>query len=323
LELGVSKSLVSFVMNGKAKEMRVSDAMAEKIILKAKQIGYKANPMAQALRTGKTQTIGLIVADISNSFYSKIARSIENSASKNGYHVIFGSSDESGIKSKELINLFFAKRIDGLIISPTIEDKDHIVKLQEHGIPVVLIDRYFKDIKTNMVISNNLNGTFHIVKRLIENGNKKIGFITHNTITTATEYRVKGYQKALKKFGIPYDVDIIREVPHINNRIETENSVRELIELQKVDAIFFFNNTIALEGGKIIRDVNKKKLRNIEIGCFDSSSYLELLDVPYIAAVQQVEEIGNTAIKLLFLQMESKLNIITKKVLKVKLIDKL
>ena len=322
-ELGVSKSLVSFVMNGKAKEMRVSDSMIEKVLLKAKEMNYKANPMARALRTGKSHTIGLIVADISNSFYSKIAKSIENEASKKGYHVIFGSSDESDKKSGELIDLFYNKRIDGLIISPTNGDKENLIKLRESGFPVVLIDRYFKDVESNMVIANNLKGTYDIVNKLIKNGNKKIGYVTHSTESTVVEFGYKGYVKAMEEFGIALNNNIIKEVSHANNEKETRIVVTKMIEIDKVDAIFFFNNNLAIEGGKVVRNFNKNNTKNIEIGCFDSSRYLELLDVPFVSAVQKVEELGKISMKLLLLQMKSKSQLNAKEILNAELIDRL
>ncbi len=322
-ELGVSQSLISFVMNGKAKEMRVSDAMVEKILKKADEMGYKANPMAQALRTGKSNTIGLIVADISNSFYSKIARSIEDEATEHGYHVIFGSSDESDKRSTELINLFYDKKIDGLIISPAKGDRDNLLKLQNDGFPIVLIDRYFSENESNIVVANNLSGSYEIVKRLIKNGNKKIGYITHGTDSSVVRYRYQGYVQALEEFELELNHQIIREVSHINNEKEIESNVKDLIENHDIDSIFFFNNTMAIEGGKIIREYNKLSGRNLGIGCFDSSRYLELLDIPYVSAVQQVEKLGEVSMRLLMRQINSVSQLNEKKVLTARLIDKL
>lgn len=322
-ELGVSKSLVSFVMNGKAKEMRVSDVMAERILAKAEEMGYKANPLAQALRTGKSKTIGLIVADISNQFYAKIARNIEDEATKRGYHVIFGSSDENDKRSSELVNLFYEKQVDGLIISPTKGDRENIIKLQNDGFPIVLLDRYFSDNESNIVVANNVTGSYEIVKRLIENGNKKIGYVTHKTDSSVVKFRYQGYARAIEEFGLELNNKIIREVAHSNNKEEIKEVVKDLIEHNGLDAIFFFNNNLAIEGGKIIREYNKDSTRNVEIGCFDSSRYLELLDIPYVSAVQQVEELGKVSMRLLLQQMNSTSQLNEKKVIKATLIDRL
>lgn len=323
LELGVSKSLVSFVMNGKAKEMRVSDAMAEKVLAKAAEMGYKANPMAQALRTGKSNTIGLVVADISNQFYAKIARSLEDEAIKHGYHVIFGSSDEDDKKSSEIIQLFYEQKVDGLIISPAKGDQKDILRLQKSGFPVVLIDRYFNADESNVVAVNNITGSYEIVKRLIENGNKRIGYVTHKTSSSVVKFRYQGYANALQESGIELDSSLIRKVAHTNNENEIQITVKELLENERLEAIFFFNNNLAIEGGKIIRDFNKGKLRKVKIGSFDSSRYLDLLDVPYVAAVQQVEELGKVAMRLLLEQINSEVQLNKKEIINVVLVDKL
>ena len=171
-ELGVSKTLVSFVMNGRAKEMRVSNKMAKKVLEKSKEMGYKPNYLARALRTGKSKTLGLIVADISNSFFSKLARSIENEAIKYGYSVIFGSSDEDSLKSTRLIELFKNKKVDGIIICPTQGDKKEIEKLQQEKFPCVLVDRYFPDMESNAVVVDNFSGSIQIINKLIKRGKK-------------------------------------------------------------------------------------------------------------------------------------------------------
>lgn len=322
-ELGVSKSLVSFVMNGRAKEMRVSDVMTEKILSKAKEMGYRANPLAQSLRTGKTHTIGLIVADISNQFYSKIARSVEDEAYLNNYYVIFGSSDESDQRSSELIDLFYSKKIDGLIISPTKGDQKKIVKLQRSGFPIVLLDRYFSNNKNNVVVANNISGSYEIVKRLIENGSKKIGYITHRTNSSVVHHRYLGYKRAINEYGIKLDNEIIREVNHINNEKEVKFAVNDLVKNYNVDAIFFFNNTLAIEGGKVLAEFNKKSKFNIVIGCFDSSRYLELFDIPFVSAVQQVEKLGKVSMSLLLKQIKSEKQLNEKRILNANLIDRL
>ena len=124
-------------MNGKAEEMRISKEMTERVLEKAKEMGYKANYLAKALRTGKSGVIGLIVTDISNAFFAKLARSIEDKALKHGCNAIFGSSDEESHKSIELIGSFLDKKVDGLIICPTKGDKAYIKNLYKEKIPNV------------------------------------------------------------------------------------------------------------------------------------------------------------------------------------------
>src|SRR5690348_6062925 len=110
--VGVSVALVSYVLNGKETEARISTDMADKIRRKATELNYQPNLIAKSLKSGKTNTIGLIVADISNPFFSGIARIIEDEAKKNDYVVIFGSSDEDADKQQDLIDVFLNRLVD-------------------------------------------------------------------------------------------------------------------------------------------------------------------------------------------------------------------
>src|SRR6476646_8291689 len=139
-QVGVSTALVSYVLNNQ-KENRISKEVAQKIRDTAKKLNYQTNQIARSLKTNKTHTIGLVVADISNPFFSCLARIIEDEAEKNNYTVLFGSSDENAQKAGKLINVLCNRQVDGLIIAPAENDAVHIKALLEDDIPVVLIDR--------------------------------------------------------------------------------------------------------------------------------------------------------------------------------------
>ena len=124
--IGVSAALVSYVLNGKEKEARVGADMAKKIRKAAAELNYQPNLIAKSLKMGKTKTIGLIVADISNPFFSSIARIVEDEAKKHGYVVIFGSSDESADKQLDLIDVFSTRLVDAFIIAPAAGTEDQI-----------------------------------------------------------------------------------------------------------------------------------------------------------------------------------------------------
>ena len=116
--LGVSTTLVSFAMSDSPKKYRVSDEMIAKIRAKAKEMDYQPNNAARSLRSGKSNTIGVILSDISNRFFADIARCIEDQASQNGYTVLFGSTDEKPERLANLIKVFQNKGVEGLIIVP-------------------------------------------------------------------------------------------------------------------------------------------------------------------------------------------------------------
>ncbi|MBN1987210.1 MAG: LacI family DNA-binding transcriptional regulator, partial [Prolixibacteraceae bacterium] len=128
-KLGVSKTLVSLVLNGKAREHRISEEVQKKVLKLAKELNYRPNQIAQGLRTGKTNTLGLIIADIANPFFGKLGREIEKEASLHGYRVMFCSSDEKAENSKKQIEVLQQGQVDGFIISPPEESEEQIRSL--------------------------------------------------------------------------------------------------------------------------------------------------------------------------------------------------
>ena len=154
-----STALVSYVLNGLEKEKRVGRDLAEKIREVARELNYQPNQIARSLRKGSTNTIGLIVADISNPFFSHLARVIEDEAARYGYTVVFGSSDESCHKSAQLVDTLHSRQVDGFIMSPSEGCEEQVKTILGMNIPLVLLDRYFPELSTNYVILNNYEAT--------------------------------------------------------------------------------------------------------------------------------------------------------------------
>jgi LacI family transcriptional regulator len=142
-ELNVSTALVSLVLRDKWKENRISKELAKKVYETAEKLGYKPNVVAQSLRTGRTGIIGLIIADISNPFYSKIARIIEDEAELLGYEVMFGSSEEKLEKFIKVGETLISRQVDGLIVVPVFDSKEILLEWKKRNIPIVTIDRFF------------------------------------------------------------------------------------------------------------------------------------------------------------------------------------
>ncbi|MEH6408556.1 MAG: LacI family DNA-binding transcriptional regulator, partial [Leeuwenhoekiella sp.] len=193
-KLNVSITTVSFVLNGKGKEKKISDEVIKKILDYIEVINYKPNLVAQSLRTGKTKIIVFMVEDISNYFFAKLARIIEDIAYDKDYKVLFCSNENDDKRSRELIDLFYERQVDGFIIIPSTGIKDDIKGLINNNVPVVLFDRYFDDLQTNHVIINNEKASYEATQHLIENGYKNISFITTDVQQTQMLDRLKGYE---------------------------------------------------------------------------------------------------------------------------------
>lgn len=298
--VGVSTALVSYVINNKEKEARVGAEMVKKIRKAVEDLNYRPNHIAKSLKSGKTGTIGLIVADISNPFFSTIARIIEDEARKLGYVVIFGSSDESDEKSQILIDVLTNRQVDAFIIAPAINTEKQIVQLQKRNIPVVLIDRYFPDVKTDRVHINNAQAAYDAVSHLIKNGRKRIAMVSYDTTLAHIEERKAGYKKALVKNGIKYSASLVKDISFQNLENDIAVKVNDLLKLKSgVDAFFFATNTLAVEGLKII---NKQKIKipdDVSIVSFDESEVFDFFYAPLSYISQPLNEIGKQAVALI------------------------
>ena len=319
--LGVSTALVSYVINNKEKEARVSEKMAKKIRSAVVKLNYQPNQIAKSLKSGKTNTIGLIVADISNPFFSSIARIIEDQARKKGYVVIFGSSDESAEKSQSLIDVFLNRQVDAFIIAPAENTEKQIKALQETGLPVVLIDRYFPSIQVDSVHIDNFQAAYKAVEHLINNGRKKIAMMAYETNLPHIQERKRGYKAALKAHGIRFKKEWLKEASYQNIEKDVADKMNELLfpEL-KVDAFFFATNTLAVESLKIINQSGIKVPDDLAIIAFDESDAFDFFYSPLSYLSQSLEDMGKGALELVTARLKDNTRKYTNLIIKEKLV---
>ena len=299
-KVGVSIALVSYVLNNK-KEGRIGKDVAEKIRLTAKKMNYRPNLIAKSLKSNRTHTIGLIVADIANPFSANLARIIEDEAEKRGYIVIFGSSDEQAAKSEKLIDVFLDRQVDGFIIAPAAHSEKQIEDLLKKEVPLVLIDRYFPALKVSYVGIDNYKASLEGVTHLINTGCQRIGIITFKTSLLHLKDRKRGYKAALKKGGIAVSNNWIQEVPiEITTQQDIEGAIQQLLHPSvNVDAILFASNKISTFGLKYLNTLKLKIPQDLSILSFDQSDAAEVFYAPLTHIHQPLQEIGEQAIELL------------------------
>lgn len=298
-EVGVSTALVSYVLNN-LKEGRIRKEIAEKIREVARRLNYRPNQIAKSLKTNKTFTIGLIVADISNPFSSTLARIVEDIANNYHYTVIFGSSDESPQKFARLLDTFLNRQVDGLIISPPANAEPQLLELQQEEIPFVLLDRYFPGLKANYVSLDNHAAAYSATNHLIQAGCARIGIITYKTELVHLLERKDGYVSALKAAGISSKKTWIKEVGISNTPQDIVKALKELLQLpQPVDAVLFASNIIAANGLRYINSLSLKVPDDLSIVCFDATDALDLFYAPLTYIRQPLQEMGEMATKIL------------------------
>lgn len=300
---GVSTALVSYVLN--KKENRVGKEMAEKISRIAKEMNYEPHHVAKSLRSGKTYTIGLIIADISNPFFANIARVVEDEAKKFGYTVIIGSSDEKAGKSWDLLNVLLNRQVDGFIIVSAENSQNNIIFLKEKRIPFVLLDRHFPQIQTDFVTTNNYKASYDATLHLLQNGYEEIGLIAYDSEMYHMQERIRGYHQALAENSITPRKEWLRKVPFSDMESKVRTAIDALIDGPKpVRAVIFATYGLALNG---LKYVNERKLRvpdDLAIVSYGQAEVFDLYYCPISYIRQPLEQLGKTAVEMLI----SKLN---------------
>ncbi len=297
--VGVSTALVSYVLNNQ-KENRISKVVAQKIREVAKALNYQPNQIAKSLKTNRTYTLGLVVADISNPFSSSLARIIEDEADKQNYTVLFGSSDEKPQKARKLITTLLNRQVDGLLIFSSEGAEPQLVELQKQGIPFVLIDRYFPDLKTNYVALDNFGAIHKAVQHLIDSGYRRIGMVTFDTTLFNILERKRGYVSALKENKIPIRKTWLKELPFDSARPEITKAVDDLLKGAKpVDAILFASNTLALYGLQQINTLHLNVPEQVAVVSIDQAESYNLFHTPVTYIKQPLLEMGQLATKIL------------------------
>lgn len=304
--VGVSTALVSYVLNNK-KEGRISKAVAAKIRAAAVKLNYRPNQIAKSLKTNKTTTIGLIVADISNPFSSGLARIIEDEADRHGYTVIFGSSDERADRFEKLVDTFLDRQVDGLILFPPADSAPQVRKIKKQQIPFVLVDRYFPGINANLVALDNYTGAFDAVQHLLQTGRQKIGMITYKTSLVHLQERGRGYKMAMKKAGISAVSKWLKEVKISNDVTEIEAAVASLIKgPNAVDAMFFASNRIAAIALKFLAATKVPVPGKLAVVAFDETEIFDFFNPPITYVRQPLAEMGQQATRMLIDHIDRK-----------------
>jgi LacI family transcriptional regulator len=303
LHVGVSTALVSYVLNNKEKKARVGVETVKKIRLAAEALNYTPNLIAKSLKSGKTNTIGLIVADISNPFFSNIARIIEDDAKKHGYIVIIGSSDESHEKSENLINVFLDRQVDGFIIAPAANSERQLKKLAGSNVPFVLIDRYFPGLDSNTIQINNSQAAFQAVQYLIKAGRKKIAMVSYNL--PHIEARSNGYFEALKALQKPMAEELYVKASYYNIAADVSDKLHHLLyPTPVIDAVFFATNSLAIEGIKKIIALGIRVPDQLAVISFDQTDAFDFFYSPISYVSQPIADIGREAVRLLLSRIE-------------------
>ena len=301
-EANVSVTTVSFILNGKGKENRISEAVVKRVKRIISEKKFTPNVVARGLRTGKTMVLGLIVEDIANYFFGNVAKTIELAAHKKGYNVVFGSTDNDEMKAKELLETFRHQQMDGFIITPTESLKEQIRQLKKEEKKFVLFDRYFQDVETNYVVLDNYAGAYDMTSHLISRGYKRIAFITNDSKMIQMEERLRGYIASLLDHGITFNENLVLKVTY-NPLVPSDKMYKNVENFLKgdsvPDAVLFSTNYLGNLGLQFARVNNILLPSMLAMASFDDNDLFRLMKPSMTVVDQPIQKLANEAINTL------------------------
>ncbi|MDQ7947355.1 MAG: LacI family DNA-binding transcriptional regulator [Pedobacter sp.] len=305
--LGLSTSTVSRAL----RDTHEISAATKKIVLDyAKEINYQPNPIALSLKERRSKSIGVVVSEVANSYFSQAINGIESIAYDRGYHVIISQTHES--YEREVINVqhLASRSVDGLLVSLSSQTTDisHLTSLHERGLPLVFFDRVADEINTHKVIANNEKGAFDATEHLIRSGYRRIAHLTSSSYLSISIERLAGYEAALKANGLQIDPNYIKHCPHGGMLYqETENAIKELLALpEKPDAIFVAGDRLSTGCLSVFKNLKVKVPEDMAIAGFSNSDVLDLFNPSLTSVRQPAFDIGQLATEMLLQLIEAK-----------------
>lgn len=304
--LNLSTSTVSRALRG---SYEISPETKKMVLEYAEKINYRPNPIALSLKERRSRSIGVVVSEIANNFFSQAINGIESIAYNRGYHVIISQSHES--QAREMVNVqhLASRSVDGLLVSLSSEtvDLSHLKQLHEKGLPIVFFDRVTNEIETHKVVANNRLGAFHATEHLIYNGFKKIAHITNAPSLSITKERLEGYKQALEKHNIEFNENLVKYCNHGGMIAdEVDDAFDKLFSgRNKPDSIFTAGDRITTVCLAHFKNA-KKKYADIAITGFTNTNLADLFSPSLTTVRQPAFEIGQVATELLIEIIESK-----------------
>ena len=303
--LNISTTTVSFVLNGKGKEKKISKELIERVENYLKQIDYKPNLIARSLRTGSSGIIVFMVEDISNHFFSKVGRIIEDISYKNDYRVLFCSTENNAKRTKILIDVFSERQVDGFIIVPPPGITKEIENLRQNEVPVVLFDRKIPEVSADYVIVNNFEGSRKITQHLIDQNYKNIAFITIDLDQNQMQERLYGYQSVIKNAGLK---EYILRLAYDPEKVsESRDKIKDfLVSNPQIDSVFFATNYLSQSGLKTLHQIDSKLVANLGLISFDDSNFFEMYAPTISAYAQPIEQMAKELMRIMFKRIKEK-----------------
>jgi len=301
--LGISTSTVSRALRD---SYEINEETKLKILNYAKSVNYSPNPIALSLKENKSHSIGIIVPEIANNFFSEVINGIDSVAYAHGYHVVTFQSHESYEREISNVQHVLSRKADGLImsLSSKTNDFEHLIRAMDDGFPIIFFDRVPPIDNVYKVVSDNFEGAYKATEYLLSKVKKRIAHITSPPVLSITRERLSGYKAALTDNGIEINEDLIKYCGFEPK--EAFNTIDELIKLQKPDSFFVCSDRLALNCLEVLKNKKNGLPEDITIVGYTNLKTANLLNPTLSTVVQPAFEMGVKAAELLFSILNAK-----------------
>ncbi len=300
----VSITTVSRVINNKSEG--VSEETRQRVLQVMEDLNYQPNRVARGLVTKRTNTLGLILPDITNPFFPEIARAVEDTANKHGYNIILCNTDDRSDKEELYIRVLKSKCVDGIVFtSSTTPVFRHVKQLRDYRMPFVLLDRYFYDEQLPGVYTDGYQGMYEITRFVLEMGHREIAYIGGPSEAPNSMYRYAGFEQALKNFGLNLDKELIVEG---NYKISggREGVLELLSKGRDFTAVVCANDLMAIGAMEELKDAGFRIPEDISITGFDDIPMARYVEPKLTTVAQPCYQMGEMATELLIKLIEGK-----------------
>ena len=292
---GVGSITVSRVINNNG---YISLETRERVTKAIEELGYIPNTLARSLRSRRTNTLALIVTDITNPFFTTLARGVEDTANEADYTVIFCNTDESPVKEEKYLNVLLQKQVDGFLLVPTLSQPNAIRHIQKHGTPVVVLDRRVPGVEVDIVRCDSVDGAYQLTQYLLSLGHRQIAVMSGAVGVSTADDRVAGYQKALAEAKIDIGIRYIFR-GDFSQESGYEMTLQAINLPLRPTALIATNNFITIGAMKALQEVEMEVPEDISLVGFDDLPPTMVIFPFFTVASQPAYEMGCKATELL------------------------
>jgi len=300
---GVHSSTVSRVLRGK-ENIPVSEETRQRILEAVRQLNYRPDKTARALRMRKSDAVGLVIPNIASPYFSGIAKELDILCHNAGYSLMIYDTNENQEKEIVVIEDLLSRGVDGFVIAPVQDADSHIRQLVEQNIPLVLIDRDFETMETHAVICDDEMSAYKAVSYLSDLGHKRIGFVSGRQNLYPVLKRLDGYRKGLNDFNLEKDPAFIASGgPTLESGYA---STVNLLSLPNKPTALLVSGTIITVG--VLKAIQEKGLsipEDVSIISYTDTIYAPFLSTPITTISHSVKEIAEKAFELLHQEMNT------------------